>query len=157
MAYKRILVPVDGSPTSNSGLDEALRLARAGGSKIRLLHVIDDTLAFNSPDGAGVNYVLEALRGSARQALKEAGDRVRRAKLEAETGLVENFTGRVADAIVEQAKRWRADVIVMGTHGRRGFEDRRIRIFPTLENAVETLAPLARPATAAVIRPFRAT
>jgi nucleotide-binding universal stress UspA family protein len=122
MAYKRILVPVDGSPTSNSGLDEALRLARAGGSKIRLLHIIDDTLAFNSPDGAGVNYVLDALRGSARQALKDAGDRVRRAKLEAESGLVENFTGRVADAIVEQAKRWRADVIVMGTHGRRGFD-----------------------------------
>jgi nucleotide-binding universal stress UspA family protein len=122
MAYKRILVPVDGSPTSNSGLDEALRLARAAGSKIRLLHIVDDTLAFNSPDGAGVNYVLEALRGSARQALKDAGDRVRRAKLEAETGLVENFTGRVADAIVEQARRWRADVIVMGTHGRRGFD-----------------------------------
>jgi len=122
MAYKRILVPVDGSPTSNSGLDEAVRLARAGGSKIRLLHIIDDTLAFSSPDGAGVNYVLDALRGSARQALKDAGDRVRRARLEAETGLVENFTGRVADAIVEQAKRWRADVIVMGTHGRRGFD-----------------------------------
>ena len=70
MAYKRILVPIDGSPTSNAGLDEAVRLARAGGSKIRLLHIIDDTLAFNSPDGAGVNYVLDALRGSAKQALK---------------------------------------------------------------------------------------
>ena len=122
MTYKRILVPVDGSPTSNAGLDEAMRLARAGGAKIRLLHIIDDTLAFNSPDGAGVNYVLDALRGSARQALKDAGDRVRRARLQAETGLVENFTGRVADAIVEQARRWRADVIVMGTHGRRGFD-----------------------------------
>jgi nucleotide-binding universal stress UspA family protein len=122
MAYKRILVPVDGSPTSNSGLDEAIRLARAGRSKIRLLHIIDDTLAFNSPDGAGVNYMLDALRGSAKQALTDASDRVRRAKLKAETGLVENFTGRVADAIVEQAKRWRADVIVMGTHGRRGLD-----------------------------------
>ena len=122
MAYKRILVPVDGSPTSNSGLDEALRLARAGGSKIRLLHIVDDTLAFNSPDGAGVNYVLEALRKSGRQALQDASDRVRRARLEAQTGLVENFTGRVADAIVEQARRWRADLIVMGTHGRRGFD-----------------------------------
>jgi nucleotide-binding universal stress UspA family protein len=122
MAYKRILVPVDGSPTSNSGLDEAVRLARDGGSKIRLLHIIDETIAFNTPDGSGVSYVLDALRESAQQALKDAGDRVRRAKLEAETGLVENFTGRVADAIVEQAKRWRADVIIMGTHGRRGFD-----------------------------------
>ena len=38
-----------------------------------------------------------------------------------ETKLVEDFSGRVANAIVDQAKRWRADVIVMGTHGRRGL------------------------------------
>jgi len=122
MAYKRILVPVDGSATSNTGLDEALKLARDGGSRIRLVHIIDDTLAFSSPDGAGVNYVLDALRKAGRDALEIAANRVRRAKLEAETDLVENLTGRVADAIVEQAKRWRADLIVMGTHGRRGFD-----------------------------------
>ena len=121
MTYKRILVPVDGSATSTKGLDEALQLAREGRSRIRLLHIIDDSLAFNSPDGAGANYVLDALRSSGRQALAKAAERVRRAKLEAESTLIENFTGRVAEAIVEQAKRWRADVIVMGTHGRRGF------------------------------------
>jgi len=121
MTYKRILVPVDGSATSSKGLDEALKLARAERVRIRLLHVIDDSLAFNSPDGAGANYVLEALRSSGREALSKALERVRRAKLEAESTLIENFTGRVAEAIVEQAKRWRADVIVMGTHGRRGF------------------------------------
>ena len=122
MAYKRILVPVDGSATSNTGLDEALKLARDGPSRIRLVHIIDDTLAFSSPDGAGVNYVLDALRKAGRDALEIAANRVRRAKLDAETDLVENLTGRVADAIVEQAKRWRADLIVMGTHGRRGFD-----------------------------------
>ena len=46
---------------------------------------------------------------------------MRRARLAAETELVENAAGRVADVIVEHAKRWRADLIVMGTHGRRGF------------------------------------
>lgn len=122
MAYKRILVPVDGSPTSNTGLDEALKLARAGSSRIRLVHVIDDTLAFSSPDGAGVNYVLDSLRKAGRDALASAADRVRRSKVEVEDDLVENVTGRVADAIVERAKRWRADLIVMGTHGRRGFD-----------------------------------
>ena len=122
MAYKRILVPVDGSPTSNIGLEEALKLARGDRSRIRLVHIIDDTLAFNSPDGAGVNYILDSLRKSGRDALSSAEDRVHRAKLEAETELMEKITGRVADAIVEQAKRWRADLIVMGTHGRRGFD-----------------------------------
>ena len=122
MAYKRILVPVDGSPTSNTGIDEAIKLARGEPARIRLVHIIDDTLAFATPDGAGVTYVLDALRKSADDALSGAAARVRRAKVQVETDLVENVTGRVADAIVERAKRWRADLIVMGTHGRRGFD-----------------------------------
>jgi nucleotide-binding universal stress UspA family protein len=120
MTYKRILVPVDGSPTSNKGLDEAARLARGSGSRVLLLHVVDDMVAFSSPDGAGVNVVLDALRASGRSALAEAVERARRARVQAETMLLEKATGRVAEAIVEQAKRWRADLIVMGTHGRRG-------------------------------------
>ena len=121
MAYKRILVPVDGSPTSNAGLDEALKLARSDRAQIRLVHIIDDTVAFNTGDGAGVNYVLDALRKSAEEVLSSSTERARRAKLQPETELIENATGRVADAIVDRAKRWRADLIVMGTHGRRGF------------------------------------
>jgi nucleotide-binding universal stress UspA family protein len=121
MTYKRILVPVDGSSTSDKGLDEAAKLARGAGAKLLLLHVVDDTVAFSSPEGAGVNLVLDALRASGRQALEKAAARARRARLPAQTLLVDNFTGRVAVAIVEQAKRWRADLIVMGTHGRRGM------------------------------------
>lgn len=121
MTYKRILVPVDGSPTSNNGLDEAARLARSSGSKLLLLHVVDDMVAFSSPDGAGVNVVLDALRESGQSALAAAAERARRAKLQAETVLLEKATGRIDEAIVEQAKRWRADLIVMGTHGRRGM------------------------------------
>ena len=122
MTYKRILVPVDGSATSNKGLDEAMKLARAGRARLKVLHVVDDSLAFSSPDGSAVNLVLDSLRSSGQHALAQAAERVRQAKLKPETGLVENFTGRVAEAIVDQAKRWRADLIVMGTQGRRGFE-----------------------------------
>ena len=39
--YKRILVPIDGSPTSSRGLDEALALARLTGASLRLVHVVD--------------------------------------------------------------------------------------------------------------------
>ena len=120
MTYKRILVPVDGGSTSDKGLDEAARLARGKGAQCLLLHIVDDTVAFSSPEGAGVNLVLDALRGSGQQVLEKAAARARRAKLQAKTLLVDNFTGRVAEAIVDQAKRWRADLIVMGTHGRRG-------------------------------------
>ena len=40
--YHRILVPIDGSPTSDKGLDEAIRLARLTGARLRLIHVVDD-------------------------------------------------------------------------------------------------------------------
>ena len=122
MTYKRILVPVDGSSTSDKGLDEAAKLARGAGAKLLLLHIVDDTVAFSSPEGAGVSVVLDALRASGQQALEKATVRARRARLQAKTLLVDNFTGRVAEAIVEQATRWRADLIVMGTHGRRGMD-----------------------------------
>ena len=122
MAYERILVPVDGGSTSDKGLDEAAKLARGAGAQFLLLHIVDDTVAFSSPEGAGVNLVLDALRASGQQALEKAAARARRAKLQAKTLLIDNFTGRVAEAIVEQAKRWRADLIVMGTHGRRGMD-----------------------------------
>jgi nucleotide-binding universal stress UspA family protein len=121
MTYKRILVPVDGGSTSDKGLDEAAKLARGAGAKFLLLHIVDDTVAFSSPEGAGVNLVLDALRASGQEVLEKAAARARRARLQAKTLLVDNFTGRVAEAIVEQAKRWRADLIVMGTHGRRGM------------------------------------
>lgn len=53
--YQRILVPVDGSPTSNAGLDEAIKLARLTGARLRVLHVVDQTPFLTSGDGfAGI-------------------------------------------------------------------------------------------------------
>jgi nucleotide-binding universal stress UspA family protein len=45
--YQRILVPIDGSPTSLAGLDEAIRAASLSLARLRLLHVVD-VLAFAS-------------------------------------------------------------------------------------------------------------
>jgi len=123
MAYKKILAPIDGSRESNKGLDEAVRLAAANKAKLRLVHVIDESMAFVAAEsGAGVNLLLDALERSAKQALAAAQARVRRKGLNPESALLENPTGRVADRIVEQARRWHADLIVMGTHGRSGFD-----------------------------------
>ena len=48
--YQRILVPVDGSPTSNAGLSEAIRLAKLTGARVRVLHVVDETAFLMSGD-----------------------------------------------------------------------------------------------------------
>ena len=123
MAYKRILVPVDGSPTSAKGLKAAIKLAREGRSKLRLLHVVAELGAFIAPE-AGTNPapILAAMKAAGRKTLARIERSARAAGARPETALAEDFGGRVADTIINQANRWRADLIVMGTHGRRGVK-----------------------------------
>lgn len=120
--YKRILVPVDGSRTSTLGLQEAIRLAKSSKARLRLIHVVDESVALqDSVHTFGSEDMLRILKKGGEQSLKQAQTLVGRHGIKPESKLVESFTGRVADIVVGDAKKWRADLIVMGTHGRRGF------------------------------------
>jgi nucleotide-binding universal stress UspA family protein len=120
--YQRILVPLDGSPTSGRGVLEAIKLASGQQSVVFFLHVVDDfRMLVEMTSVRSYDEMLRGLRqyglevlGKARQAADEAG-------LHHEELLREVTNQRVADVIVEQAKQHGCDVIVMGTHGRRGF------------------------------------
>lgn len=121
--YKRVLVPVDGSATSVRGLQEAVKLVKDQGATLRLVHVVDEFL-LDSTHLPAVDY--DAFRKSRR----EAGQRTlaqmlaiaREQGIEAESLLLETVAGRAADLIVDAARHWSADLIVMGTHGRRGIQ-----------------------------------
>lgn len=117
--YKRILVPVDGSAASLSGLDEAIRLAKSGGGRLRVLHVVDG-IAFVDVHSAFLAD-RNKFRESGKQLIQEVMARVKKQHVRAEPAIVENFSGRAADTVLKDAKKWNADVIVMGTHGRRGL------------------------------------
>ena len=134
--FKRILVPVDGSSTSNRGLDQAVRLARDGGATLFLLHVVDEHVIVQYSEAMATitDEYLEALRESGQKILARAQATADRQGISCKTVLVENIMGSVADIIVEQAKKQRADVIVMGTHGRRGV--RRIVLGSDAEGVV---------------------
>ncbi len=120
--YKKILVPVDGSPTSLCGLQEAIRLAKDQGASVRLIHVADEFLAMGSPYAPMIDYqtFLTAVRESGNAILEKMRTVAGEQGLQAETQLLETIGGRAADKIIEAAIRWPADLIVMGTHGRRG-------------------------------------
>ena len=121
MTYKRILVPVDGSPTAAKGLQAAIKLARENRAKLLLLHVVEEYSAFIAPEvGASLGPILDSLRLVGRRTLARIARSVGKSGVKPQSVLVENFGGRVADTIVQQARRLRADLIVMGTHGRRG-------------------------------------
>ena len=134
--YQRILVPVDGSPTSNHGLAEAIRLARLTHGKLRLIHVIDE-LSFAMSMDAYVGYVgdwLEELRVAGAKLLAEAGAQAAAAGVEADTALRDQFKGPIDEVVCEEARTWPADLIVIGTHGRRGFD--RVALGSSAENVL---------------------
>jgi nucleotide-binding universal stress UspA family protein len=119
--YKKILVPVDGSTASQRGLAEAIKLAKALNASLRLVHIVDEfvmTVAYSPvPYEPNFNAALVKLGQST---LKKAEEAVIAQGLKPEVELIEMLGGRAADKIVEQAQRFGADLIVMGTHGRRG-------------------------------------
>ena len=121
MTYKRILVPVDGSPTAAKGMKAAIKLARENRGKLLLLHVVEEYTAFIAPEvGASLGPILDSLRLAGKRTLARIARSASKSGAKPQSVLVENFGGRVADTIVQQARRLRADLIVMGTHGRRG-------------------------------------
>ena len=120
--YQKVLVPVDGSATSELGLQEAMKLARLTGASVRLLHVVDVlSLAIAGAGTAGVaGDMLAAVRESGRTILRRAEASVQAAGLTVDTVLHENTSGRVAEIVADEATSWGADLVVLGTHGRRG-------------------------------------
>jgi nucleotide-binding universal stress UspA family protein len=120
--YARILVPVDGSETAKRGLEEAIKLSKALGSELRLVHIVDDSaLAMNPETGIAAAPLVEDFAEGGKEILEEARALAAARGAQVEIALHENFTGRIADLIVDEAKKWGADLIVMGTHGRRGI------------------------------------
>jgi nucleotide-binding universal stress UspA family protein len=121
-SYQRILVPIDGSATATRGLDEAIRLCRATGGSMRVLHVMDD-LVFISGFESGASYardVYPQLRKRSEQVLEAGRKRAEAAGVAVDKVLVECYARRTSEVVCEQANAWHADLIVVGTHGRRG-------------------------------------
>ena len=144
--YKKILVAVDDSTTSNAALNEAINLAKALGAALRIVHVADEGTVRHT---VGLEALLDiaqvedAMRAAGRTLLDAAAQKAMAAGLRPETALLEapdkleTAHKRVAEWIVEGAVEWQADLIVAGTHGRRGFA----RLF--VGNVAEDLVKLA--------------
>jgi nucleotide-binding universal stress UspA family protein len=120
--YQRILVPFDGSVTSGRGLDEAIKLAELCGASLRILHVVNElgTISGLESCAAYSAEVISLLHEGGLEILANGKARVAAAGVAVDTRLVENFSMRLSDVVAEEALVWKADVIVIGTHGRRG-------------------------------------
>ena len=119
--FKRILVPVDGSIPSAAGLRTALRLAREQRAQVRLVHLAQVLPPAPYAGGMAVSELYAAVKRTGEKVLARAAAFCKSRGVTSETRLYVAMADRAADVIVEEARRWRADLIVMGTHGRRGL------------------------------------
>ena len=121
--FKRILVPVDGSPPSQHALHVGAGIARESGGQLRLLHVLEDVsyLSGYDPFGATAGELFRVMRESAERILSEAQAQALSDGVQADTVLVDELGKRLDGAVAEIATQWPADLVVVGTHGRRGM------------------------------------
>lgn len=133
--YSKILVPIDGSETAMAGLKEAVKLAKVCGSQLRIFHVVNEfILDYSYSAGMYATNLIESLREAGEKVVRQAEAFVRQRGVPVDSALLESIGGPAADLILAQARDWHADLIVMGTHGRRGL--RRLALGSDAESVV---------------------
>jgi nucleotide-binding universal stress UspA family protein len=120
--YKRILIPVDGSPTSNSALKSALHLAKDASGQVRLIHVVDELAYLTGYEAYGAYSVdlIDIAQKIGKKILDDAMAIAKAAGVQADQMLIEKYGEHLGETIADAARSWNADLIVVGTHGRRG-------------------------------------
>lgn len=112
--YKNIVLAYDGSKYSNKALQEAIGIAKSSGGSLLILSVVDITEEFESEAPGLTDKMTEKLLRLAQKALDKAVAAKVRAK-------VEVHVGDAHEMIVDISKKKKADIIVMGSHGRTGL------------------------------------
>ncbi len=120
--YHRIFVPIDSSETSQRGLAEAIKLAKLTGASLRIFHVVDELLFATGFEGFATyaSDMIPQLKAAGQELLSRAQAKAVAGGVKVDTGLEETLGHRVSELAIEAAKAWHADLLVIGTHGRRG-------------------------------------
>ena len=122
MAYHNILVPVDGSETSQAAVEKAVEFAKAFGSKITVVQalVLDPYIAAEYISASQTNDLIERARTSIEESLAAAKAKFNEQGIEVETKLLEGQV--IHREIIRAAEELHADLIIIGSHGRTGFK-----------------------------------
>lgn len=121
--FKHILVAVDASQTGELALQTAIGLAAESQARLRIVHAVDlahFNLGAEFPDQFDVT---ESLVKNGQDILRRAETAATAAGIAFETHLIriDMLDQRISEAIASDAEAWPADLIVIGTHGRRGL------------------------------------
>jgi nucleotide-binding universal stress UspA family protein len=117
--FQRILVPIDGSETSNKALVTALQIARDDGGQVRLVFALDEMAYISGYEYAG--NLIEFARQDAVKTLEDGLAIAAAAGVPCDKRLIDAPGRRLGETVADEARAWGADLVVVGTHGRRGI------------------------------------
>ncbi|HBW62867.1 universal stress protein [Comamonas kerstersii] len=120
--FKHILVPVDGSETSLQAVSKAAELAKAFNSEVTAVYVLDPYpfTGVGADFAYGQAQYLSAATAEANKALEDVTERMKDTGVTVKTLVGEGHA--IHEGIVRVGENVGADLIVMGSHGRRGLE-----------------------------------
>ncbi|TCW32808.1 universal stress protein [Gulbenkiania mobilis] len=123
--FRHIVAAVDDHQGNVQALRQAGRLAAAVDARLTLCHVVDLQALANRTVGTSDNHQLHEAGRQAAQALLEAAEKVALNegchRIHLHAGETWEGKGALAHAFVQFAERERADLVVLGTHGRTGL------------------------------------
>jgi nucleotide-binding universal stress UspA family protein len=122
--YQRILVAVDGSHSSDLALSQAITVAKATGAEVRAVFVADDSDLFFEVSPIDNDALMNRIASFGKEALEAACKRLAENGIRCSMQLFEKpiSPGKISATIVAEADAWNADLLVLGTHGRRGVK-----------------------------------
>jgi nucleotide-binding universal stress UspA family protein len=123
MPYKRIMVAVDGSPTSDLAFIEALHLSQSLQAMLCIIHIVGAFPCYNLGIGVDFDRCQEIIRDDGLAILEKMKKNAQKQYKLVETKLI-NITDAnksISEKLIEAAESYQADLLVLGTHGRRGM------------------------------------
>lgn len=121
--FKRILVAVDASETGELALQTALRLATEWQAQLRIVHAVDLVNVNVGAEFLDQPRLSEDIvkNGQGVLSRSEATAAASGVAFETQLIMIETLKQSISEAIASDAEAWRSDLIVIGTHGRRGL------------------------------------
>ncbi len=119
----KILLAIDGSKFSQSAIDAVMSHSPTNGTEVRVLHVIEPIPVYTETQGWGFGFepanLIEEERAQGEGLVARAAHQLRNAGFKA---ITEVEIGNPKVVIIDEAERWPADLIVLGSHGRKGLD-----------------------------------
>jgi universal stress protein A len=118
VSFRKVLIAVDSEPVTVRAVETGVDLAQALGAEVAFIHVVDSSLAYPGDTGTPPHEMIASAKLDAKKLITTI-----RQRLPPQSPAIEFIeVGRPSEEIVKGAKEWSADLIVIGSHGRRGMQ-----------------------------------